>query len=578
MSSAPEIHDQSVAALIARYLKSQGVKRVYGLCGGHIMPIWMRLDAEGIQIVDVRDERAAVYMAHAEAELGNGLGVALVTAGPGVTNAMTGIAYSHVARSSVLVLSGLPPVPQGNRGALQDITHTDLVRSITRYARTVYNADLALQELDEAVCRSLGQGGEPGPTYLDFPVDVLRRRVSPALELAERFVPRTFNSIAPNDTDVRAAVELLWSAKRPLVISGRGAKFSSPALSELLSRLGAAYLDTGESKGLVPESHPSVVAAMRGVVMKQADVVLTLGRRLDFQLAYGSPAVFGDAKFVRIADCAAELRDNRRGEVEILASCDLTLQAMLEVATERTSSADKTWLENLRQQHQERSEKLSLSMRNAKAGSDGLMHPNQVLSALRDVVDDDAILVADGGDFLSFARVGLPASTYLDPGSLGCIGVGTPLGVAASLVCPDKTVVVATGDGAFGFNAMELDTAVRHNAPLLVVVANNGAWAIEVRDQIESYGKVVGTRLKFSDYAAMAKGLGLYAERVERAEDLNAAIERALANRPALLDVLVTPEAVSSDAKSGLAWVPDLQALGTWDEAEQQWRQASFNP
>jgi acetolactate synthase-1/2/3 large subunit len=249
------------------------------------------------------------------------------------------------------------------------------------------------------------------------------------------------------------------------------------------------------------------------------------------------------------------------------------------VATERTSSADKTWLENLRQQHQERSEKLSLSMRNAKPGSDGLMHPNQILSALRGVVDDDdAILVADGGDFLSFARVGLPASTYLDPGSLGCIGVGTPLGVAASLVCPDKTVVVATGDGAFGFNAMELDTAVRHNAPLLVVVANNGAWAIEVRDQIESYGKVVGTRLKFSDYAAMAKGLGLYAERVERAEDLNAAIERALANRPALLDVLVTPEAVSSDAKSGLAWVPDLQALGTWDEAEQQWRQASFNP
>jgi acetolactate synthase-1/2/3 large subunit len=578
MSSAPEIHDQSVAALIARYLKSQGVKRVYGLCGGHIMPIWMRLDAEGIQIIDVRDERAAVYMAHAEAELGNGLGVALVTAGPGVTNAMTGIAYSHVARSSVLVLSGLPPVPQGNRGALQDITHTDLVRSITRYARTVYNADLALQELDEAVCRSLGQGGEPGPTYLDFPVDVLRRRVSPALELAERFVPRTFNSIAPSDADVRAAVELLWSAKRPLVISGRGAKFSSPALSELLSCLGAAYLDTGESKGLVPESHPSVVAAMRGVVMKQADVVLTLGRRLDFQLAYGSPAVFGDAKFVRIADCAAELRDNRRGEVEILASCDLTLQAMLEVAAERTPAADKTWLENLRQQHQERSEKLSLSMRNAKPGSDGLMHPNQILSALRGVVDDDAILVADGGDFLSFARVGLPASTYLDPGSLGCIGVGTPLGVAASLVCPDKTVVVATGDGAFGFNAMELDTAVRHNAPLLVVVANNGAWAIEVRDQIESYGKVVGTRLKFSDYAAMAKGLGLYAERVERAEDLNAAIERALANRPALLDVLVTPEAVSSDAKSGLAWVPDLQALGTWDEAEQQWRQASFNP
>jgi acetolactate synthase-1/2/3 large subunit len=572
MSSAPEIHDQSVAALIARYLKSQDIKRVYGLCGGHIMPIWMRLNAEGIKIIDVRDERAAVYMAHAEAELGGGLGVALVTAGPGVTNAMTGIAYSHVARSSVLVLSGTPPVPQGNRGALQDIVHTDLVRSITRYARTVIHADLALQELDEAVCRSLGQGGEPGPTYLDFPVDVLRQRASPAVELAERFVVRTFKSITPDISAVQAAVELLWSAKRPLVISGRGAKLSSAVLTELLTRTGAAYLDTGESKGLVPDDHPSVVAAMRGVVMKQADVVLTLGRRLDFQLAYGSPAVFGDAKFIRIADCAAELRDNRRGEVEILASCDLTLHAMLDLAGERVAAADKAWLHNLRQQHEDRSKKLALGMQNAPAGSDGLMHPNRILSALRDVVDENSIFIADGGDFLSFARVGLPASTYLDPGSLGCIGVGTPLGVAASLVCPEKTVVVATGDGSFGFNAMELDTAVRHNAPVLVVIANNGAWAIEVRDQIESYGTVVGTQLRFSDYAAMAKGLGLYAERVERAEDLPGAIARAMANRPALLDVLVTPEAVSSDAKSGLAWVPDLQALGTWDEAERQWR------
>ena len=572
MGSAPEIHEQSVAALIARYLKSQGVKRVYGLCGGHIMPIWMRLDKEGIKIIDVRDERAAVYMAHAEAELGGGLGVALVTAGPGVTNAMTGIAYSHVARSSVLVLSGLPPLPQVNRGALQDIVHTDLVRGITRYARTVYNADLALQELDEAVCRSFGQGSEPGPTYLDFPVDVLRQRVSPAVELAERFVVRTFKSITPDSNAVQAAVELMWSAKRPLVISGRGAKLSSTALTELLTRTGAAYLDTGESKGLVSEDHPSVVAAMRGVVMKQADVVLTLGRRLDFQLAYGSPAVFGDAKFIRIADCAAELRDNRRGEVEILASCDLTLHAMLDLAGERVVAADKAWLHNLRQQHEDRSKKLALSMHNAPAGSDGLMHPNRILSVLRDVVDENSIFIADGGDFLSFARVGLPASTYLDPGSLGCIGVGTPLGVAASLVCPEKTAVVATGDGAFGFNAMELDTAVRHNAPVLVVIANNGAWAIEVRDQIESYGTLVGTQLRFSNYAAMAEGLGLYAERVERAEDLPGAISRAMANRPALLDVLVTPEAVSSDAKSGLAWVPDLQALGTWDEAERQWR------
>ena len=570
--SAPVIHEQSVAALIARYLKSQGVKRVYGLCGGHIMPIWMRLDAEGIQIIDVRDERAAVYMAHAEAELSGGLGVALVTAGPGVTNAITGIANAHVSRAPVLVLSGLPPMAQENRGALQDIVHTDMVRSITRYARTVRHADLALQEIDEAVSRALGQGGEPGPVYLDFPVDVSRARVCAAMQMPERFSPRAALEIPPVDDAIRAAVDLLWSAKRPLVISGRGAKGAGKALCELLSRVGAAYLDTGESKGLVPESHTSVVAAMRGTVMQQADLVLTVGRRLDFQLAYGSPSVFGDAKFIRIADCAAELRDNRRGEVEILATGRLALEAMLEVAGSRTSAVDASWTAGLRSKHLERSKKLADSMRDAPPGSDGLMHPNRVLAALRDALPEDAVVVADGGDFLSFARVGLPASTYLDPGSLGCIGVGTPFGVAASLVCPDKTVVVATGDGAFGFNAMEIDTAVRHKAPVLVVVANNGSWAIEVRDQQETHGKVVGTRLQFSDHAAMARAFGMYAERVERAEDLEGAIERAMANRPALLDVLVTPEAVSSDAKSGLAWVPDLQPLSAWDEAEQRWR------
>jgi acetolactate synthase-1/2/3 large subunit len=202
------------------------------------------------------------------------------------------------------------------------------------------------------------------------------------------------------------------------------------------------------------------------------------------------------------------------------------------------------------------------------------MHPNRLVAALREALPADAVLVADGGDFLSFARVGLPATTYLDPGSLGCIGVGTPFGVAASLALPDRVVVVATGDGSFGFNAMEIDTAARHQAPVLIVVANNGSWAIEVRDQQENFGKVVGTRLQYADHAAMARAFGLHGERVERAEDLPGAIERALGNRPALLDVVVTPEPASSDAKSGLAWVPDLQPLGAWDDAERRWRES----
>jgi acetolactate synthase-1/2/3 large subunit len=200
------------------------------------------------------------------------------------------------------------------------------------------------------------------------------------------------------------------------------------------------------------------------------------------------------------------------------------------------------------------------------------MHPNRLLAALQDKLPADAIVIADGGDFLSFARVGLNARTYLDPGSLGCLGIGVPFGIAAGLAQPGRQVVVATGDGSFGFNAIEVDTAVRHRVPLVIVVANNGAWQIEVYDQATTYNRVVGTRLQSSDYAAMARAFGMYAERVERAEDLPDAIERAFSQQPALLDVLVSADAVSGDARSGLAWVPDLQPLATWDELERAWR------
>jgi acetolactate synthase I/II/III large subunit len=570
--TTPQVGAGCTADLIALFLKAHGVKRAFALCGGHIMPLWMRLHAHGIAIVDVRDERAAVFMAHAHADLTGEVGVALVTAGPGVTNAMTGMANAHVARASVMVLSGTPPTAQENRGALQDMNHIEFVKPLTRYARTVRDPDLVLQELDEALSRCLGHGGEPGPVFLDFPVNTLRATVSAAMQLPERFTPRARPLLHPDPLDLQRAVDVLWQAKRPLVITGRGARGASSVLVALLDRLGAVYLDTGESRGLVPETHPSVVAAMRGAVMSQADVVLTLGRKLDFQLAYGSEAIFGPARWVRVADCPSELRDNRRGEVELLADVRTTLEGLLRTAGERESACDSEWAKQLRTQHMQRAGKLKHSLQQAPAGSDGRMHPNRVLAALSEVVDEDTIVVADGGDFLSFARVGLPASTYLDPGPLGCIDMGTPFGIAASLAYPQRKVVVATGDGAFGFNAMEIDTAVRHQAPVLIVVANNGAWAIEVRDQLETHGEVVGTTLQFADHAAMARAFGMHAQRVDKPEDLPGAIANALANLPALIDVVVTPEAASSDAKSGLAWVPDLQALGAWDTAERDWR------
>jgi acetolactate synthase-1/2/3 large subunit len=568
------LSDGSVAALIAEVLRARGVERVFGLCGGHIMPIWMRVDAENIPIVDVRDERAAVHMAQAHAEVTGRLGVALVTAGPGVTNAMTGIANAYVSRAPVLILSGAPPRAQSNRGALQDIDHANLVRPITRYARTVRDPALALQELDEAISCAIGDGGDPGPVFLDFPTDILRAEVSPALQMAEYIREKPRHVTPPDPNAVQQVAELLLSAQRPLVISGRGTRGAGAALIQFLDRMDVAYLDTGESRGLVPDEHPAVVASMRGAVMKEADLVVTIGRRLDFQLAYGSPAIFGPAKFVRIANAPSELRDNRRGTVEILADTSTTLRAITEAVGNRTTERDRAWLDGLRQSHRGRTEKLRHMMADTPNGTDGRMHPNRLLAAIQSWLPANSIVVIDGGDFLSFARVGLSSPVMLDPGPFGCIGIGVPYGIAASLACSDRTVLVATGDGAFGFNAIELDTAVRHKAPAVFVIANNGSWQIEVHDQTVTHGKVVGTKLQFSDYAAMARAFGMHAERIEDAKDLPAALDRALANRPALLDVVVTPEAVSSDAKTGLAWVPDLQPLAAWDDAERAWRNA----
>jgi acetolactate synthase-1/2/3 large subunit len=510
-------------------------------------------------------------MAHAHAELTGTLGVALVTAGPGVTNAMTGIANAHVSRAPVLILSGVVPRPQENRGGLQDLNHTELVKPITRYARTVREPSLVLQELDEGVSRAFGQGGEPGPVYLDFP-DTLRAEVPAKVQLAEHFSPRERSQLLPDPRDVAVAVELLWSAKKPLVISGRGARGAGPELLEFLDKLGAVYLDTGESKGLVPDAHASVIAAMRAKVMGDADLIVTLGRRLDFQLAFGSPAIFGAAKFLRIADVASELRDNRRGAVEIFATPKAALAAINASAGQRVSNVDKVWADGLRSNHLERANKARKAMAATPPGSDGLMHPNQVLAAIQEQLRPDATVIADGGDFLAFARVGLSASTYLDPGPFGCIGVGVPFGVAAGLIDPNKQVLVATGDGAFGFNALELDTAARHQSKVVFVVANNGAWQIEVHDQAQTYGRVVGTRLRDNDHAALARALGIHGERVERIQELPDALKRAFEHAPALLDVRVTVDAVSSDAKSGLAWVPDLQPLAAWDDAERAWR------
>ncbi len=563
----------TVARLIAEFLVKRKVDRVFGLQGGHIQPIWDYLPQLGVRIIDVRDEGAAVHMAQAHAALTGGVGVAMVTAGPGVTNCVTAMANAQLERVPVLLIGGCAPVPQDDLGPLQGIDHVSVMRPVTRQSRTLRFADNVPRDLDKAWSIAIGDGNPPGPVYLEIPTDVLRKSVSPNLVLDEYMRPKPPRRLLPDPAEVQQAARIVQAARRPLVVTGRGALGSGAELVRLLERSGAVYLDTQESRALVSADHASYVGAVRNRAMQEADLVIVVGRKLDYQMGYGSPVVLPNAKLIRIGDNWEELRENRRGEVELFAHPALALAALADAVAKPSATLDREWTAALRAEHVRRAAKHAESMASAPAGKDGHMHPNRIFAALRKVLRPDAITIADGGDILSFARMGLEPRTYLDAGAFGCLGVGTPYGIAAALLHPQRQVVVISGDGAFGINAMEIDSAKRHGAKVVFVIANNAAWNIERLDQEMNYGgRVVGTTLDWSDYAAMARAFGLHGERVTDPARLQAALEEAFAKAPALLDVVVTQHALSSDAGKGLGWVPDYQALTAWDDAEQQRR------
>lgn len=570
MSSSTKI---TVARLVAEFLVKRKVDRVFGLQGGHIQPIWDHLPQLGVRIVDVRDEGAAVHMAHAHAALTGGVGVALVTAGPGVTNCVTAMANAQLERVPVLLIGGCAPVPQDDLGPLQGIDHVAIMRPVTRQSRTLRFADNVPRDLDKAWSTAMGDGNPPGPVYIEIPTDVLRKNVPPNLVLDEYMRPKSLRRHYPDPAEVKHAARIIESARRPLVVTGRGAMGTSAEMVRLLDRSGAVYLDTQESRDLVPPDHASYVGAVRGRAMQEADLVILVGRKLDYQMGYGSPVLFPNARFIRIGDNWEELRENRRGEVELFANPVLTLAALADALVQPPADLDREWSAQLRAEHVRRAAKYAESMVSTPAGKDGHMHPNRIFAALRPLLRDDAITIADGGDILSFARMGLEPHTYLDSGTFGCLGVGTPYGVAAALLYPERQVVVISGDGAFGINAMEIDSAKRHGAKVVFVIANNAAWNIERLDQEMNYdGRVFGTTLAWSDYAAMARAFGLHGERVTNPERLPAALEEAFAKAPSLLDVVVTQHALSSDANKGLGWVHDYQPLTAWDEAERRRR------
>lgn len=558
----------SVAAAIAQYLCDQGVERVFSLPGSHMKPIWAELHARGVDIVTARHEVAAVHMAQAEADLGHCLAVAIVTTGPGLTNAVTGLACAYLAGSPVMVISTRPPSEQAGMGALEEIDQAAIVRPVCRVVEVVRSSRHVVDRLDRAVSAALGDDGRSGPVFVEFATELLRR---PAARPYTHYPRRTRARRLPQHDSVDAAARAITASRRPVVLAGREALTAPDAVRDLVRQTGALYLDTRESRGAASESIDCFVPAMRARVMSEADLVITVGRQLDFEVAYGSPAVFRDAQtFVRIGRSSEEVQANRRGDVELRADPQSALDA-LAASGARPSAPDDAWRDEIVQTDTEKRRRLEETLA-APPAAEGGLHPYAVVAAINRRVDDGTIVIVDGGDILSWARSSLRTPTYLDLGAFGCLGVGVPFAVAASLAHPDRQVIALVGDGALGFNVMELETAAREGARFVVVVANNSAWNIERTDQVQHYaGEVLGTDLITCDFDRLAESLGVTGYRVERAGDLDATLELALRTAPALVDVRVSREPVSPDTRSGLARLPDYHALTAWDEAERAW-------
>lgn len=561
----------TVAAAIARFVAEQGVSRVYTLPGSHVKPICSELLQLGVHIVSARHEGSAVHMAHAEADLSGGIGVAIVTTGPGLTNAVTGIASAYLSRTPLLVMSARVPDPQAGMGALEEVPQADLVRPVCRYVREISDARHVLSGLHLAVTQALGSDGPPGPVYVDFAPNLLKEPIA-----AWHLDPHWFNPIArsarpPHDQSIELAARLIRNSRRPIAIGGRGVQGAGNALAKFLATSGCLYLDTRESRGVLPPDNPYSIPALRGRAIAEADLIITLGRRLDFELAYGSGAVFREsARFLRIGRSVEELSENRCGDVQVCADVGAALESLMNTGA-RPAQADMAWRDELIHANAEKSRPRAHGPHVKPPGSDGRMHPLTLIEAVNRISDPQTISIVDGGDILSFARIGLRAHTYLDLGPFGCLGSGAPYAIAAALAFPGRRVIALIGDGSFGFSAMEIETAVRTSARALFVVANNDAWNIERQDQLLKYpDQELGTTLSPARYDLLAQSLGAYGERVELAEELVAALERGLANLPAVIDVAVTRDAVSPDTKSGLANVPPLHATQAWEDAERR--------
>ena len=522
--------------LVAKVLKAEGVRYLFVLWGFHVAYIIDACEPEGIRIIDTRHEQAAGHAAEGWARVTGQPGVAAVTAGPGVTDVVTAVANAFQAGSPMLILGGRSPLNSFEKGTLQELNHIEFLTPITKWARTVFETKRIPEYISIAYRHALA--GRPGPVFLECPVDILWSQV----EESEVFFPapsksRTTSKTPGNPELVKAAAELLAAAQRPVVMAGNAVYWSkaSQELQQFIEAINAPVFLNGMGRGCVPADHPQFFVYSRRFALSQADVVVLIGTEIDFRLNYGAPPLFNpQGKVIQIDIEQTEIGRNRNIDVGILGDAKEVLNQLLAELDNKKVQKGTAWLEKVRAFETQRSKALESSL-----NSDAVpIHPLRLLKEVGEFLDRDAIIVGDGGDIVSFAAQILKTNYpghWLDPGKLGCLGVGTGFAMAAKLAKPDKQVLIVHGDGSFGLNGMEFDTMVRHKIPVVSVIGNNRAWM-----PISDGDRALGRHLGWARYDKMVEALGGHGEFVERPEEIRPALERAFASGlPAAINVMI---------------------------------------
>ena len=523
--------------LVAKRLKAHGVTKLFTLSGGHLFSIYDGCREEGIDLVDVRHESAAAFAAEGWAKVTRQPGVAALTAGPGVTNGMSAVASAQQNGSPMLVLGGRAPAMRWGQGSLQELDHLPFMRPLTKFAATPEATAEIPALVDEALTAAVTP--HSGPAFVDFPMDLV---FSEAPEPEE---PDPLPDAAAGPVpDVARAVALLSDAERPVIMAGTNLYWGhgEKALVALAQELGIPVFLNGLARGCVPADHELFFSRARSNGLKGADLALVIGVPMDFRLGFGQS--FGEETELVVIDRAEPPREHPRAvAAELYGSIPGILDALRSEAAPGADTAE--WVRALRAAEDDKRAAERAELDDDRAP----LHPMRLYRDLGELIDRDAIVIGDGGDFVSYA--GRVVDTYqpgcwLDPGPFGCLGSGPGYALAAKVAHPDRQVVLLVGDGAFGFSGMEFDTFARLGINVVAVMGNNGIWALEKHPMEFLYGYSVAAELRpGTRYDQVVEALGCHGELVERPADLKPALERAFsAGAPALVNVLTDPDVV----------------------------------